>query len=83
MQKVKGKAQEAKSISHQDSLFLYVFHSSQFIFVASAVGYTSVSYNGITTPAGGEAYGWILIVTPFIIMVSVAVYQVRKNKGVC
>lgn len=53
-----------------------------FIFIASAVGYSSVGYNGIKTPAGGEAFGWILIVTPFLIMLSVAVYEVKKNKGI-
>ncbi|XP_045163173.2 sodium-dependent proline transporter-like [Mercenaria mercenaria] len=53
-----------------------------FIFVASAVGYTSVSYNGIQTTAGGEAFGWILIVTPFVITLGVAAYQIKKNKGV-
>ncbi|XP_060564874.1 sodium-dependent proline transporter-like [Ruditapes philippinarum] len=53
-----------------------------FIFIASAVGYTSVSYNGITTTPGGEAFGWILILTPLVIMLGVAGYQIRKYGGI-
>jgi hypothetical protein len=65
------------TISHFYSFFL------QFIFIASAVGYTSVSYNGVTTTPGGEAFGWILIITLLVIMLGVAGYQIRKNGGVC
>jgi len=41
-----------------------------------------VSYNGIQTTASGETIGILLIITPAVIVVAVAVVKVRKHGGV-
>lgn len=47
--------------------------------MASGVGYTTVSYNGIETSAGGETIGILLIVTPALISAGVAAVTIKKQ----
>ncbi|XP_045163172.2 sodium-dependent proline transporter-like [Mercenaria mercenaria] len=49
-----------------------------FIFIASAIGYTKPAYDGTEIPAFGEAIGWLIILTPIVIIVGFGVFEVLR-----
>lgn len=61
------------------NLILCIINLFQFIFLASAIGYSKPNYGGLNVSSGGETIGWLIIVTPILIVIVFAVYQVIKR----
>ncbi|KAL4221201.1 sodium neurotransmitter symporter (SNF) [Mactra antiquata] len=51
-----------------------------FIFIASAIGYSKSSYGGVEISTGGEVIGWLVILTPFVMMISYMVFLLYKHR---
>lgn len=60
-------------------LVISVLFFLQFIVIASCIGYSIPTYGNKAISSGGEAIGWLIVLTPIVITVAFAIFHVLKE----